>query len=259
MTQLSPSQIAKKVGGADDPARLYPVRLYALDKLLGLDLERWLDTLILQPLKTISPPDCWEVSFRFDTENFGRHEVIVPTDETAYVTQFVSDLGVFGLQEAVAYLGNVPFTANGFMLIAVSIGLCNNLRHLYRANQADLIASDDSEIHRAMAIAAFMHGERFPDPRDVKDVAARHRLLRTVAEATYRFAEGNYDEWLIEMIKAVGCSQEEYFSGAYIAEFIRLLGSDWEAELEEVFASFDSQREPSSSPCLIPQLDLFDE
>lgn len=237
-TKLDLDELNEALRGVADPVRLFPVRLYLLDKHLHLEIERWLDSVILQPLRRIAPNDRWHGPYGFDRDNFFTERIASETaDEDDTAAQFVADLDSCGLQEAIVYLSDAAFCHDVRLFAPAILALCNELRKLYAANQLALLSSPDPETVDFLTRIAVRDGEFLPLTDDECGLNVLRGHMIRVGAAIYAKGVADADAWMLEVIKAMGCAPEDMGTGLVVAELMRVFGVEWNAYLAKLYAA----------------------
>jgi F0F1-type ATP synthase gamma subunit len=81
--------------------------------------------------------------------------------QRSWVEQFISDLIVFGLREAILYLHDYEFESDASELIRNSISLYHEVARLYLLKRRDIETSKDEKIQRLLMITK-LSGEGQP-------------------------------------------------------------------------------------------------
>jgi hypothetical protein len=160
MKEFTLDELRLKLDQVPCRPRLYPTRLYALQLITGKDIAAIMDEKIIQMLITITH---FNKSFHYEFT----HETISPNSpyakgaQKSWVEQFIGDLIVFGLREAILYFHSYEFEADPSELIQNSVSLYHELAKLYLKKRREIEASKDDSVRRLVLITK-LSGEGQP-------------------------------------------------------------------------------------------------
>jgi hypothetical protein len=139
------------------------------------------------------------------------------------------------LQEAIAYLAEVPCTASPDEVIEKAIWTCNLLREEYRKNRYRLVTSDDPFIEACMIVAATSHGEPLPKAASREQVVQLEDYVHRLGQSIYDLWSKELGQWLLHMYTSLGDIQPggRYPFGVSQDGF----ELTWDAKLREVYGS----------------------
>ena len=143
--------------------RLYPTRLFALQILTGKKLDELLDKKIVQPLSNVTVFQGPQILYRFtpDTLTLQSLSSTPPT----WAHQFIRDLVVYGLREAILYFHTYEFVGDPNDIIDNAKDVYHDIAQSYIDNIEKLENTNDETIKRLIT-AAKLYGEGVP--QDVK-------------------------------------------------------------------------------------------
>lgn len=145
--------------------RLFPARLYALQLLTSRPLDKEIDTSIIQPLMELTGYDSIKFHYKFIKETvFHERSRKIPQ---SHVEQFIIDLKVYGLREAISYFHTIKFKRNPEELIDSSIELYHDVAKLYLDKENELKKSEDERIKRLL-LTIELCGEGLPQQIKIK-------------------------------------------------------------------------------------------
>lgn len=159
MVALDLEELKARLDKVPCKPRLYPARLFALQVLTAKKIDELIDARIIQPLSKITEFAGPKIRYRFTPETLN------PMTETkgsaTYAHHFISDLGTYGLREAILYFNDYEFTGNPDTLVADAIALYHEVARSYVENEKKLKASKDETIKRMMMVVK-LYGEGSP-------------------------------------------------------------------------------------------------
>lgn len=144
--------------------RLFPTRLYALQILTGMKLDEVIDVKIVQPLSKVTEYEGPPFHYRFTIDTLKRSDVL-PSN---WVQQFIKDLAVYGLREAIGYFHTYEFLCDPSDLVDNAVAVYHDVAKLYLENVEKLENSNNESIKRMLSIVQ-LSGEGVP-----QDVKARY-------------------------------------------------------------------------------------
>lgn len=139
--------------------RLYPSRMYALQRFTGQTLDDLIDEKIIMPLSDITAFHGPQVLYRFTPE------ILKPPPKEGipetWVHQFIQDLNKYGLREAILFFHTYEFISNPNSVIEGTVSLYHNIAQLYLKHAKKLEKSKNVVI-KGLMLAARLYGEGTP-------------------------------------------------------------------------------------------------
>jgi len=140
--------------------RLYPARLYALQMITGKDIAAMIDERIIQMLIRLTHFDNNSFHYEFAHETISPNSPYTKSVQKSWVEQFISDLIVFGLKEAILYFHSYEFQADPSELIQDSVSLYHELAKLYLGKRREIETSKDDTVRRLVLMTKLYGGGR---------------------------------------------------------------------------------------------------
>jgi len=129
--------------------RLNPARLSQLQIVTNKRFDEQIHKKIIKPLSKIT--ECPGGAPDYKLERIGDRLILgneAAEGESNYVTQFIKDLRVYGITQAVGFLNQVEFHSDSKQLIDDAIKLASEITKDYLANKDAIAKSEDDTIKR---------------------------------------------------------------------------------------------------------------
>lgn len=151
-------EILSKLDPHEYHKRIYPAHIYALQLHKKISYEKKIDSNIIQPLIELTNYEGIKFNYRFIENTVNPFQLTKRTIPGSWVEQFIRDLIVYGLHEAIAYFHSYEFTNNPKKLISSSVSIYGEIARAFKNNEKGLKNSKNKKIQSLLKIIKIYTG-----------------------------------------------------------------------------------------------------